>query len=452
MKKICFIAVVLLWFTVSFATELVIEFQKVPETSYVFIKDKMFFHAVTLAETIDAEYKWNNSEKSLSVWWNDHYIKFIKDDESVLLDDEWIEMSEPALLIENRFFLPLLDCCKLFGLRVVVHEEMVQIFTSTTSFCYNYMIDDGVGLKFDKRVSYVIRKQTEEMIELELYGATLEEDDFEITPDIEGLNQISVKTSSAGSLAEYVSISVYFDKNTLLIPVLENQNTIWLKPNVSTVVRDSKKVVVIDPGHGGIDIGCVGKNKTYEKDVVLNIANELKRLLENNNYIVYMTRSNDTYIELKERAIYANTLDADLFISIHMNSASTNGEYAEGLEIYYYQWLEWNYKIRLSRIYSADKLTDSFVEDKIENKIEMVAESKILAQKIVPFVKENNIVFRKIAQKRFDVIANTEMPSVLVECNFLSNPEIEEAFASYQTVSKYANVLFSGIDSYFWGE
>ena len=150
MKKSIIILVVLLCFTFSFSTELVIEFQKVPETSYVFIKDKMFFHAVTLAETIDAEYKWNNSEKSLSVWWNDHYIKFTKDDESVLLDDEWIEMTEPPLLIDNRFFLPLLDCCKLFGLRVVVYEEMVQIFTSETNFCYDYTINGGIGLKFDK--------------------------------------------------------------------------------------------------------------------------------------------------------------------------------------------------------------------------------------------------------------------------------------------------------------
>lgn len=449
MKKSIIILVVLLCFTFSFSTELVIEFQKVPETSYVFIKDKMFFHAVTLAETIDAEYKWNNSEKSLSVWWNDHYIKFTKDDESVLLDDEWIEMTEPPLLIDNRFFLPLLDCCKLFGLRVVVYEEMVQIFTSETNFCYDYTINGGIGLKFDKRISYVIKKQTEEMIELELYGARMDENNCEIVPEVSGIKKVKIEATSNESLADYISIKVFLDSNISLVPVLENQNTVWLKPNSSNIVRDSKKVVVVDPGHGGIDIGCVGKNKTYEKDVVLNIANELKEILEQNDYIVYMTRENDTYIELKERAIYANSLDADLFISIHMNSASSNGQYAKGMEIYYYQWLEWNYKIRLSRIYSKDTLTESFIKEKIDNKILMVEESKKLAGEMVPFAEESGILFRKVDQQRFDVIANTEMPSILVECNFLSNPEIEKDFKNQKTISLYANVLFEGINSYF---
>ena len=178
-----------------------------------------------------------------------------------------------------------------------------------------------------------LKKQTEEMIELELYGARMDENNCEIVPEVSGIKKVKIEATSNESLADYISIKVFLDSNISLVPVLENQNTVWLKPNSSNIVRDSKKVVVVDPGHGGIDIGCVGKNKTYEKDVVLNIANELKEILEQNDYIVYMTRENDTYIELKERAIYANSLDADLFISIHMNSASSNGQYAKGMEI-----------------------------------------------------------------------------------------------------------------------
>ena len=414
MKRFFIILILLLVSTLIFSTELVIEFQRVPETSYVYIKDKMFFHAVTLAETINAEYEWNNTEKSLSVSMNNHKIKFIKDDKSVLLDDHWIEMSEAPILFENRFFLPILDSCKLFGLRVVVNEKMIQIFTSPTQFTYKYSVDGGIGLKFDKRFSYVIKKQTNEMIEIEIYGAELEQEVYEIFPESNKIESIKMEMSSENTLVKYLNIKVYFNKYIKVSPVLENNNTIWLKPDEIKFDGNGKKVVVIDPGHGGFDVGCVGQNKTYEKDVVLNLSNELKDILEANNYVVFMTRETDNYIELKERAIYANYLEADLFLSIHMNSTSVDPEYADGMEIFYYKWSESNYATNLSEVYSNEQLTDNFFQNKSENKILMVEESKIIAEDIKKSAELNDIRFRKISEETYDVITFTDMPSILI--------------------------------------
>lgn len=450
MKILLIVIIMLLISSIIFSTELVIEFQKVPETSYVFIKDRMFLHAVTLAETINAEYEWDNNEKSLSVSLNDHTIKFTKDNKSVLLDNQLIEMSEVPILLENRFFLPILDCCKLFGLRVVVNEKMIQIFTSPTQFTYKYSVDGGIGLKFDKRFSYVIKKKIDEMIELEIYGADLEEEVYEIFPESNKIESIKMEMSSENSLVKYLNIKIYFNKYIKVSPVLENNNTIWLKPDDINYERNGKKVVVIDPGHGGFDVGCIGQNKTYEKDVVLKLSNELRKILEANNYVVFMTRETDNYIDLKERAIYSNYLEADLFLSVHMNSTSVDPEYADGMEIFYYEWSETNYATNLSNIYSADQLTDSFFQNKSENKIIMVERSKEIANEIKEIAEINNIRFRKIAEETFDIIVYTDMPSILIECNFLSNSKIEESFKTEKTLEEYSNIFFQGIENYFW--
>lgn len=262
-----------------------------------------------------------------------------------------------------------------------------------------------------------------------------------------------------------------------LFLILENKNSIWLQLNklfdflIGKRVEDSeqeridngctgknntyekdrtnKKVVVIDPGHGGIDNGCIGKNNTYEKDVNLKIANELKKLLEQKDYIVYMTRKDDTYVSLKKRADCANSLGADLFISIHLNSVDFDVEYIEGMEIFYYDWSESNYEADLLDFYSTDSLSESLFREKAKNKILTIDKSREVAEEIKKVVEKTDIRFRKIERDVYDVTAFTDMPSILVECNFLSNPKIEEAFNSHRTVEIYAKFLFDGIDNYF---
>ncbi len=98
--------------------------------------------------------------------------------------------------------------------------------------------------------------------------------------------------------------------------------------------RPDQKIIVIDPGHGGKDSGAVGINGTQEKDVVLNIANEILRL---NKEIkepldIYLTRYKDTLISLSDRTKLAKTLKADLFVSLHCNHSDNPN--ARGIEVY----------------------------------------------------------------------------------------------------------------------
>ncbi|MEL7269524.1 MAG: N-acetylmuramoyl-L-alanine amidase, partial [Bacteroidota bacterium] len=125
----------------------------------------------------------------------------------------------------------------------------------------------------------------------------------------------------------------------LITPKLLNRSTL---KNVSFVILllkmclvfGQKKMVVIDPGHGGMDSGAVGVNDIYEKDVVLNVAKAILKLnnsLFDNKMDIYLTRYNDTLISLSDRSRLARSLKADVFVSLHCN-ASQNA--SRGIEIY----------------------------------------------------------------------------------------------------------------------
>ena len=91
--------------------------------------------------------------------------------------------------------------------------------------------------------------------------------------------------------------------------------------NTKTTNKNAKKyIVVIDAGHGGKDPGCIGKGGTREKDIVLSVAKKLKKQLDLNGFQTYLTRSNDTYLKLAQRAEIAEKKKADLFISLHANA------------------------------------------------------------------------------------------------------------------------------------
>lgn len=117
----------------------------------------------------------------------------------------------------------------------------------------------------------------------------------------------------------------------------------WVTPkNVSFVILmlqfcvifGQQKVIIIDPGHGGKDTGAIGTNSIQEKDVSLSIAKEIIRLNEtllNNEFDMYSTRYMDTLISLSDRSRLAESLKADVFVSLHCNASNTS---AKGMDIY----------------------------------------------------------------------------------------------------------------------
>lgn len=178
------------------------------------------------------------------------------------------------------------------------------------------------------------------------------------------------------------------------------------------------KTVVIDPGHGGYDVGAVGPTKVMEKDVNLAVALKLGALLQSQGIKVVYTRvndnvswSNDIIDDLQTRCDIANKVNADFFISIHSNSSVSSS--AVGSETYY----------------STKKPNDSPL-------------AKIMQDNLVA---ANALIDRGVKNANFYVLNNTNMPSVLVELGFISNPNEEKLLNNSDFQAKSAYGLANGI-------
>lgn len=217
--------------------------------------------------------------------------------------------------------------------------------------------------------------------------------------------------------------------------------------------------IVIDPGHGGHDTGTIGSEGLYEKDVVLDISQRLGRLLQARLAAdVIFTRNDDSFIPLEERTAIANRELADLFVSIHANS-STDTE-ARGVETYYLNFssspeaLEVAARENASSEKSIHELQDLVkkiaLKDKIEESREFAAD---VQQSLYSGVSARNAAIhdRGVKKAPFVVLIGANMPSILAEISFLSNPEDEQRLGSAAYRQKIAQSLYLGISRYVNG-
>ncbi len=214
--------------------------------------------------------------------------------------------------------------------------------------------------------------------------------------------------------------------------------------------------IVLDPGHGGHDTGTVGPGGLMEKDLVLHLAKELKILLEDNlGAEVIMTRTDDTFISLEERTAIANQHKADLFLSIHANSAMSRN--ISGVETYFLDFARTDAAREVAARENAT--TDHNIRD-LQNLIRRIAQAdKMEESKELAAIIQKNLYggMRKMAptsQNRgvrsapFIVLIGADMPSVLAEVAFLSNPRDEKLLKKDTSRRSLAGALFQGIQGY----
>ena len=223
-------------------------------------------------------------------------------------------------------------------------------------------------------------------------------------------------------------------------------------------------VVLIDPGHGGKEYGAVStvllknsKNKTYskkiyEKDLTLELAKRVKIKLEK-SFSTYLTRSFDRTVSLEDRAEMAETVKADLFISIHFNSSSYKKSH--GFETYYLD----NHKNKAIEKVEAIENKGVDGENKIINQIlidlvikQTVGASKKLANSIHQVlgkkIKKYGVRDRGIKPGLFYVLALSKRPGVLIEAGFMSNPKEIFTIKSKKYLDAYASAIAKGVMNY----
>jgi N-acetylmuramoyl-L-alanine amidase len=214
--------------------------------------------------------------------------------------------------------------------------------------------------------------------------------------------------------------------------------------------------VVLDPGHGGHDQGTVGPHGLMEKDLVLDVALRLGKLIESRmGSEVVFTRTDDTFIPLEGRTALANEKKADLFLSIHANSSAYPR--IGGVETYYLNFTNSKDALAVAarENASSDKsvfeLRDLIQKITLQDKAE---ESKEFAGRIqaslFAFAARYNpgIKNRGVKKAPFVVLIGASMPSVLAEIGFLSNPREEALLKKPQHRQKLAEALYRGVYRY----
>jgi len=223
---------------------------------------------------------------------------------------------------------------------------------------------------------------------------------------------------------------------------------------------NGRKIIVIDPGHGGVDPGTISKNGRYEKKVTLAASFAVKNLLEKTGkYAVVMTRNRDMFIPLQRRVSIARQAGAELFLSLHADSIA-------------------NRKIRGATVYTlsenaSDKEAAALARK--ENKADIIAgvdldgESALLTEILIDLMQREtmnysaefaNILIPEMGRAvimrtnshrfaGFRVLKAPDVPSVLVEMGYLSNSKDVEMLTSSNGIRKIARAIARAVDTYF---
>lgn len=217
-----------------------------------------------------------------------------------------------------------------------------------------------------------------------------------------------------------------------------------------------RKVVLIDPGHGGKDPGAIGRRGLKEKDVVLRLAKLVAAELRTRKDLrVILTRSSDVFIPLEERAGMAIKHDADLFVSIHANASPRRR--ASGVETYFPSKTSDRKALEIAARENNTTVKEMSDLQYILFDLQMTA-SRDLSIRMASFVQDS--VIRNLASRYkgikgngvkgapFYVLAHTPMPSILVEVSYISNPVEEKRLASRNYLERLARGIAAGVLRY----
>ena len=234
-------------------------------------------------------------------------------------------------------------------------------------------------------------------------------------------------------------------------------------PTTGNTLND-KFTVVIDPGHGGNDPGAVGR-KGKEKNINLNVAIKLGKLIENNcndTKVIY-TRKSDIFVPLHKRADIANNAKANLFISIHTNAVARNNSHVKGTETYTLGLHRTEENLEVAKKENSVILIEDDYKQRYAGFNPNSSESYIIFEFMQDKNMEQSVNFATLIQKHFKgynridkgvhqagflVLRETSMPSVLIELGYISNPSEETYLLSDKGTSDLANAIYKAFLNY----
>jgi N-acetylmuramoyl-L-alanine amidase len=275
-----------------------------------------------------------------------------------------------------------------------------------------------------------------------------------IEPDTNGKNDSLIRTPQP---AATLKVSKTNSKSDLDQPAIAPQPTHDGQSTLTRALGLKIGRIVIDAGHGGHDTGTIGPTGLMEKDLCLDVALRLGKIIKQRlpGAEVVFTRSDDSFIPLEERTAIANEAHADLFISIHANSSQDHG--ARGIETYY---LNLKGSPEAMEVAARENAVANVGIHDLEDLVKKIArnekidESREFAEDIQASLSQRvqkankTVKNRGVRKAPFVVLIGADMPSILTEISFLSNPADEQLLKQPENRQRVAEGLYQGVASY----
>lgn len=251
--------------------------------------------------------------------------------------------------------------------------------------------------------------------------------------------------------------------------ILENPTRLVIDVNGVEVPKKPetpvvRRMIVIDPGHGGHDPGAIGPSGLCEKDVVLDIALKVKEILTADPLNeIFLTRETDRFVTLEERTAIANKKNADFFVSIHANASPVRR--VKGIETYLLNWTNDEEAMRVAareNMISIKKMREMHRKidtlgmilndlSRCNKRDESIKLANYIQNSMISTLKnERNLksIDLGVKQALFYVLLGAKMPSVLVEVSFISNPQEERLLSNESYRRQIAKAIAKGLDIY----
>ncbi|MCY9670601.1 N-acetylmuramoyl-L-alanine amidase family protein [Paenibacillus alginolyticus] len=376
-----------------------------------------------IAEKLNSKVAWNEAKRKVTVDKSGTKIEFTINDPTVYVNGKGFTLEVAPLLDNGTSLLPLRFIAEHLGIKITWDEVTRSVFLSsmeTTATSANtetlstlqsiQSSENDVSVQADRSITtdlFVLENPNRIIMDIP-YSKAVSSLKNEIPVHSHLVQKITYALFSDQPTIARVTIDL---KEKVVASTIQNKEKNQITLQLAQASHPVYKVV-IDPGHGGHDSGAVGITGRFEKNFTLATALKVKTLLDqDSSFKTYVTRSDDTFIPLEDRATLANRIPADVYLSIHANKAASN---IRGTETFY------------SR----------------ENSISF-------AQIIQNHVLEaTGFPDRHVKQANYKVIKDTTMPAALVETGFLSNSEEEAALFSENTQNKIASAIVDAIREY----
>lgn len=403
-------------------------------------------------------------------------LEFSRDNHFVVTDDGLYNLPVPALYINEQIFIPLETVIERFsglfpadflfaGDELIYHRKDLNIIKLNSSIELDRTFIDLIT---SRQLDFYYRTGGPGQAVLEIPGGRIEKKisrEKSLPPEVKSL-EINRNADETGLILTFATAgnaeldTIYYQPGISAIRMVFKGGSFVseeLKKSLDKVKERWRfDTVVIDPGHGGKDPGAVGPSGVYEKNVVLDIALRVEKLLQKNSDIKpVLTRNKDVFVPLYERGKIANKAQGKLFVSIHCNASKDRR--ARGFQTFFLSPAKNQQAVDAAMLenaaieYEEDKTLYADLTDENYILMSMTQSNNVRMSETVGSIaqeklsKQTDLKNRGVDQAGFYVLYGANMPAILVETAFISNKNEEKLLRSKKFRQSVAQAIFDCI-------